>query len=213
MPWQMQINLGNEDPPNWVSVSPSGSKTPYEYDTKQEAAHMLDTCYPDQCREDRLGGVPKQTRVIEVIAPKPKYAHDCGACTFLGQSSMGLDLYHCLQMGMHPTVVARFGDGPAEYTSGIPFAGSNPDINEAVVKAKALGLDIGPSPVPADVETTDVLTPEIGFSMGDAPTASSVVDMVLKKLNDLGFVAPELWHVHIDDLKETLLGIKEEIDG
>lgn len=66
MAWQMQINLGNEDPPNWKSIKATNAKNPYEYDTEREAARMLKICYPDQCRDDRLGVHPKQTRVIEV---------------------------------------------------------------------------------------------------------------------------------------------------
>lgn len=65
MKWEMQINVGNTDPPTWKSVRPTGGH-PYVYDTEEEAAHMLNTCYPDQCREDRLGGQPRQTRIVEV---------------------------------------------------------------------------------------------------------------------------------------------------
>jgi len=65
MSWQFQINVGHKDPPNWVSVGPTG-KEPYNYDTEEEAQYMLELCYPDQCREDRLGGHPKWGRVVEV---------------------------------------------------------------------------------------------------------------------------------------------------
>jgi len=65
MPWQMQINLGTEDKPAWKSISMEGHP-PYEFDTKEEAESMLDVCYPDQCREDRLDRKRIRTRVIQV---------------------------------------------------------------------------------------------------------------------------------------------------
>jgi len=38
----------------WKSVGPSASKGPYKYDTRAEAAAMLEMCYPDQCNQSRL---------------------------------------------------------------------------------------------------------------------------------------------------------------
>ena len=61
MPWVMQILVGEE----WRAVRPSTHRDPYLYNTKEEASHMLKTCYPDRIMEERLGG--KQTaRVKEV---------------------------------------------------------------------------------------------------------------------------------------------------
>lgn len=67
MPWQMQINTGTEEKPDWKSISMSGHP-PYEYPSKDEAEKMLRICYPDQVREDRLAGKRILTRVIEVVA-------------------------------------------------------------------------------------------------------------------------------------------------
>lgn len=46
----------------------------------------------------------------------PRFEHDCDECVFIGHYG-GHDLYRCPQMGM-PTIVARYGDDGAEYTSG-----------------------------------------------------------------------------------------------
>ena len=48
MKYQMQIRI--EDPQNptkkvWVSIKASHLKTPYEYETKEEAERMLRICY------------------------------------------------------------------------------------------------------------------------------------------------------------------------
>ena len=47
----MQVNLGG----TWTWVHPSGGKR-YEYPTKDRAQYMLEICYPDQIREQKLGG-------------------------------------------------------------------------------------------------------------------------------------------------------------
>jgi hypothetical protein len=46
-----------------IDLRPAGGQ-PYRYPTKQEAEHMRRLCYPDQVREERLGGDPV-TRVVE----------------------------------------------------------------------------------------------------------------------------------------------------
>jgi hypothetical protein len=61
MPYMMQVKLGNHI---WVSVAPSDGK-PYVYPTETQAREMLEICYPDQCREARLGA-PPVVRVIKV---------------------------------------------------------------------------------------------------------------------------------------------------
>lgn len=66
MPWQMQLNFGDKGAPVWRSIHGSDPTKPYEYDTEEEAEHMLNVCYPDQCRLDRLDGERTLTRVIEV---------------------------------------------------------------------------------------------------------------------------------------------------
>ena len=49
---------------------------------------------------------------------KPRFQHDCDNCVFLGHYE-GHDLYYCPR---EPTVIARYGGGGPEYTSGLPFA-------------------------------------------------------------------------------------------
>ena len=46
---------------------------------------------------------------------KPRYKHDCAACTFLGAHG-DVDLYHCPQHGL-PTLIARRSSNPSDYTS------------------------------------------------------------------------------------------------
>lgn len=45
----------------WAPLAQSG-KAPYTFDSAGDAWRMADICYPDQCREMRLGG-PEQVRV------------------------------------------------------------------------------------------------------------------------------------------------------
>jgi hypothetical protein len=62
MSWAMQIHIENR---GWFDVTPTLSNKPYSYDTREEAEKMLSICYPDQLREERLGG-PQVVRVLEV---------------------------------------------------------------------------------------------------------------------------------------------------
>jgi hypothetical protein len=74
---------------------------------------------------------------------KPKYQHDCDACTFLGQDSTGkYDLYYCPQGGILPTVIARYGDGD-NYYSGLYARFRIPVLMEAFDRAVARGLLAG----------------------------------------------------------------------
>ncbi len=70
----------------------------------------------------------------------PRYKHYCENCTYLGVSA-DYDLYFCTQGGMPgmETVVARYGDKGADYTSGICFAAVNPHIYRAVELAVQCG--------------------------------------------------------------------------
>ena len=52
--WVMQLQ--NEEG-EWVSIHQKGCD-PYTYETRQEAHRMLEICYPDQCRLNRIGGDP-----------------------------------------------------------------------------------------------------------------------------------------------------------
>ena len=47
----MEVKVGGK----WFAVAPTDGKR-YEYDTPEKARAMLEVCYPDQCREKRLGG-------------------------------------------------------------------------------------------------------------------------------------------------------------
>jgi hypothetical protein len=52
------------------------------------------------------------------VLAKPKHQHDCKACSFLGQfvtEGQTLDLYHCEQGGIMPTLLYRHGDKGSEY--------------------------------------------------------------------------------------------------
>lgn len=60
--FEMQIKIEDE----WKSIRATGAKEPYRYETRREAERMLDICYPDQRREDRLDGANNQCRVVEV---------------------------------------------------------------------------------------------------------------------------------------------------
>jgi len=64
MSWEMQVRMKDE----WGSVSCTGSDVPYRYPDRASAEKMLKICYPDQCRDIRLGGEP-EVRVIE--SPEP----------------------------------------------------------------------------------------------------------------------------------------------
>lgn len=66
----------------------------------------------------------------------PQFVHDCKECTYLGQCE-GYDLYFCPQ-GNLPTVIARYGDAPWEYISGMPVAYQPP-----LSVAKALAIKTG----------------------------------------------------------------------
>ena len=48
----------------WVPLAQSG-RAPYVFDSIRDAWRMADICYPDQCREMRLGG-PEQVRVTRL---------------------------------------------------------------------------------------------------------------------------------------------------
>ena len=48
----------------WVPLAKRGS-APYVFDSARDAWRMADICYPDQCREMRLGG-DEQVRVTQL---------------------------------------------------------------------------------------------------------------------------------------------------
>jgi hypothetical protein len=53
--------------------------------------------------------------IDKAILPATRYDHDCEACTFLGQYNQ-YDLYYCHS---EPTVIARYANEGAAYTSGL----------------------------------------------------------------------------------------------
>lgn len=71
--------------------------------------------------------------------PKFKHTH-CDDCVFLGEFD-GRDLYYCPQPAIQiPTVIARFGSAPGDYSSGEPFAKTDPWLGEAKSRALKAGL-------------------------------------------------------------------------
>jgi hypothetical protein len=77
---------------------------------------------------------------------KPRYQHDCEACTYLGRYADAAghisDLYFCIQglgAGL-PTVVARHGDRGHEYTSGLAAADYVASLGAARDRAVERGL-------------------------------------------------------------------------
>jgi hypothetical protein len=72
---------------------------------------------------------------------KPRYAHECKACTYLGQHN-DADLYFCGQGGIADTVIARYSDRGDDYHSGMAYAksGTNPELSVAYQRAVELGL-------------------------------------------------------------------------
>lgn len=73
----------------------------------------------------------------DMSATRAKYAHDCDQCTFLAHFDT-MDLYVCGKN--HPTVIARFGDLPEDYKSGIRFASVDDHLWKASSIAKERGL-------------------------------------------------------------------------
>lgn len=74
----------------------------------------------------------------------PMFTHDCEQCVFLGHYN-NHDLYYCghpdVQQGI-PTLIARWGNDGPEYSSGMAFVGTIPEITEAYRRAKKLGCQL-----------------------------------------------------------------------
>lgn len=73
------------------------------------------------------------------VMEAPRYIHDCENCVFLGQHDE-YDLYFCKQGCDADTVIARYGDEGARYTSGLPLARVLPELAEAKRRAIERGL-------------------------------------------------------------------------
>jgi len=50
-----------------------------------------------------------------------RFEHDCKRCAPLGEYEE-YDLYVCARDRLIDTIIARYGNDPSEYTSGLPFA-------------------------------------------------------------------------------------------
>lgn len=65
---------------------------------------------------------------------RPVYENDCKMCVFLGHKS-DHDVYACSQGSKsHPTIIARYGDDPSHYASGLDvhvLTGNNRDKSPA----------------------------------------------------------------------------------
>jgi hypothetical protein len=77
--------------------------------------------------------------VLHVDIFFPRYVHDCKSCVFLGCFGE-YDLYYCPQGGKIPTVVARYGDKPPQYSSGLYGDCALPCLAEARKRAVEKGL-------------------------------------------------------------------------
>lgn len=52
---------------------------------------------------------------------EPRFRHECAKCVFVGRHEAH-DLYYCELSPVMPTVIARFGNEPQDYTSGLALA-------------------------------------------------------------------------------------------
>ncbi len=77
-----------------------------------------------------------KTIVLNGEFESTRFEHDCERCAFLGQFKE-YDLYFCPQNGI-PTIVARWGNGGPEYTSG--QWSKLPAIKKGIELAKEAGL-------------------------------------------------------------------------
>jgi len=66
------------------------------------------------------------------------FPHDCEACVYL-DSVDGKDLYYCPGTSV-PTVIARYGESPEDYESGLAFVTKEPHLALALVLALKQGL-------------------------------------------------------------------------
>lgn len=66
------------------------------------------------------------------------FPHDCEACVYLGAVD-GKDLYFCAGSKV-PTVIARYGESPEDYDSGLAFVTTEPHLAVALVLALKRGL-------------------------------------------------------------------------
>lgn len=80
---------------------------------------------------------------------RPRFAHVCPQCTFLGRCDLDgqhFDLYHCPQSALRMTIIARHGDLPPAYTSGLELAQHLPCLRVALARARRRSL-LPPGPL------------------------------------------------------------------
>ncbi len=83
---------------------------------------------------------------MEFVEPPdhpPHYAHPCELCEYLGEAEWGgrvFDLYYCKQGHGAETVIARGGNAPHDYSSGLALAAIDPVLREAFERAKRRGF-------------------------------------------------------------------------
>jgi hypothetical protein len=138
-------------------------KAPMEnriFDTREtpaQYAEFAEAIAHDDRRDKRKQGKEKQamtdteTTITDLIATvervefrvfnKPRFAHDCARCVYLGHWT-DYDLYYCPQDSGGSTVVARYGDEGALYTSGM--SSQHPALAEAKKRARGRGLLMRP---------------------------------------------------------------------
>lgn len=68
---------------------------------------------------------------------KPRFVHSCPHCTFLGQFGL-FDLYVCMKE--IPMVLARFDHDDRDCKSSLATESDDPELAEAVQRAKDRGL-------------------------------------------------------------------------
>lgn len=78
---------------------------------------------------------------IVIDNTQPLFRHDCDKCDFLGRYSENNSVYDLYFCSTTPTVIARYGNDGAEYTSGMVFA--RPDGNDALYEAKLRAINKG----------------------------------------------------------------------
>jgi hypothetical protein len=79
---------------------------------------------------------------------KPKFAHDCTKCTYLGTVTIDgrtFDMYHCMQGGNDPTIIARWADDPWRYSS-----------SETLASRSYYGCLIGDVAITPEMETLGI---------------------------------------------------------
>lgn len=90
------------------------------------------------CKQKNLENKYKACHIDLIANCEPaRFKHDCDNCDYLGRFKE-YDLYFC---DNEPTVIGRFSDEGADYTSGMVFA--RPDGSEVLYEAKKRAIKAG----------------------------------------------------------------------